>query len=432
MGKAFVVSLLLIKFSPSVFCQILSINSSSKFQYSSIRFSDYKSSTSTEFCSLKHTYRLVGNDLLREDNTRVASYDIDSSQAIRSASYDIRSDLICGLKASQINCDELSVAGDSVSLHLNSDTTRSLTVSPKGVGIKVHADIYNSSISKLTFIAEEFITDPGSPSDALTLINSRVDSLFLYKTHMDGNFDCYGTVLPNFILINELSFAKPETNFDLTRFKTSGRQKVCYLSLNNVSDIISRVKLNYENFQLIFDNSTEPWEKERIYKQLLEEQQKDGFTFGLQKLDKEYKKFKYTRDGSIIGSFQNWLDATWWDYGYDKFKVITNSFKIFFLFLFINLFIYQKLKGVYFPDKFRELDQRLTDWAEELPVGKRPLFFVARIPGIIVYTSYLFWGLKLDLKDIELRKPLFFCVLILEYSLGLVCIGYIANYIISK
>lgn len=41
-------------------------------------------------------------------------------------------------------------------------------------------------------------------------------------------------------------------------------------------------------------------------------------------------------------------------------------------------------------------------------------------------------GLNLDLKELEIKKPLYMTILIGQYITGLVCLAYIANYIISK
>jgi len=198
-----------------------------------------------------------------------------------------------------------------------------------------------------------------------------------------------------------------------------------------MGDGMSHLKLDYEYFELLFENS-KLWEKEKVYKQLLDEQLKDGFTFGYEKLDKEYSKFKFTKDGSVLGEIQNWIAATWWDYGYDKFKVIKNSLKIFLLFILINLLIYPLLCEVYCPQKFNDLRDRLTlRWAH--PTGKVGWKLrLATIPGVIVYTAYIFWGLKLDLKEIELKKPAVYMLIMFEYVTGLICIAYVANYVFSK
>lgn len=98
----------------------------------------------------------------------------------------------------------------------------------------------------------------------------------------------------------------------------------------------------------------------------------------------------------------------------------------------INLLVFSNLTTIYFPEKFRQHDIRLADRISRNRRNRRWLYYIARIPAIFIYTSYVFWGLKLDLKEVEIRKPVFFAILIIEYLMGLICIAYIANYIISK
>ena len=134
--------------------------------------------------------------------------------------------------------------------------------------------------------------------------------------------------MPRYVYISRPSFT-PGVELDLTGFETSNERDTCQIDLGKWIDGIPQLKLNYEYFQLLFDSTIKIWQKDRVYRQLLDKQQKDGFTFGFQKLDKEYKKFKYTRDNTLLGRVHNWIDASWWEYGYEKSKVITNSILIF-------------------------------------------------------------------------------------------------------
>ena len=68
-------------------------------------------------------------------------------------------------------------------------------------------------------------------------------------------------------------------------------------------------------------------------------------------VDKQYKQLKYKHAGNNIG---NWLDANWWDYGYNKGLIVRNAFILFFFFFFINLFIYDKLFETYPMQNFAE------------------------------------------------------------------------------
>lgn len=264
------------------------------------------------------------------------------------------------------------------------------------------------------------------------LINSVIDSFILSDIKFSDRFGIESTPLPKYIQLNGIVCNDEKYQFDLMQFRITNPSMLCDLYLG--VGVASAIKANYKYFNLVFDNTTTKYTKERIYTELLSMQTANYFLDGYEKLDKEYKAFKYLNRNSLVSKAQNWIDKHWWDYGYDKFMVIVNSFKLFLLFFAINLFVYKGLTKVYHPVKFKEFDSRLESDNVD---GKRPVMksikkYFIRIPVIFLYTAFVFWGLKLDLKELEIKKPLYMTILISQYITGLVCLAYIANYIISK
>jgi hypothetical protein len=49
----------------------------------------------------------------------------------------------------------------------------------------------------------------------------------------------------------------------------------------------------------------------------------------------------------------------------------------------------------------------------------------------LIYTSYLFWGLKLDFGKLKLANIPRAMLVIFQYLIGIICLAYLANYIIS-
>lgn len=247
-----------------------------------------------------------------------------------------------------------------------------------------------------------------------------------------------GLPLPKYISLLRTDFKTPDAKIDLTHFIIEHPDSICRIRIEDVSDL-SRIRFNYENFELVFHDTIThyinipDWKIELTYKLLLEEQLKQGFLNGYAKLDKEYKEFQYTREKTIYGEFINWIDKTWWDYGYDKSLVVKNSFIVFFFFFVVNLFFYSSLHEVYCPEKFKHLEERLVHKASDKRILKRGiLIFINRIPGVFLYTGYLFWAVRLDIHNLEIRKPFAFTLLILEYVSGIICLAYIANYILGR
>lgn len=264
------------------------------------------------------------------------------------------------------------------------------------------------------------------------LASSLVDSFFISDVKLDNEIDIEDSPLPKYIFLNGVICKDEKIKFDFSQFKLTDSSRVCDMNIG--VGIASLIKANYKYFNLVFNGSTSVYDKEQIYTELLNMQRAHYFLDGFEKLDKEYKSFKYHSRNSFVGTIQDWIDKHWWDYGYDKFMVIKNSVKLFLLFFAINLLAYKELAKVYHPEKFKKFDERLdsNNTDVEFSMATRVKNYIIRIPAIFLYTAFVFWGLKLDLKELELKKPLYMTILIGQYVTGLVCLAYIANYIISK
>lgn len=335
----------------------------------------------------------------------------------------------------RLNTKSLFIVGDTINASFQDAEVQHMTLMARNTedtncveGIQLSA----SRIKKLKLFRSLLSIKLSGNSGLFDCEDSKIDSLWLDSCTIEGKRDVLSVVLPKYINLNELAFETPDSKLDLANFKISDSDRVCSLLFRLPNAQIDQFRLNYENFSLTFDSTYSRSEKERVYRQLLEEQQKDGFIFGYQKLDREYRKFKYTQGNGVIGKIQNWLDSTWWDYGYDKMKVIYNSIKIFAIFVLLNCLIYSKLKLIYYPEKFKDLDDRIEAKSETLRSARALTRTVLNCASAVVYTAYVFWGVKIDLKEISLRKPVFFLILIFEYILGIICLAYLANYIISK
>lgn len=264
------------------------------------------------------------------------------------------------------------------------------------------------------------------------LISTFIDSLILSNVELNNGIEIQYSGLPKYIQIDKIACKREKCQMDLTQFVISDSNGICDLRVGK--GVANLIKANYKYFSLVFDSATTVYDKERIYMEMMDMQKVNYFLDGYEKLDKEYKAFKYLSRNSFVARLQNRIDKYWWDYGYDKFMVIKNSIKVFLLFFVINLLAYKGLSKVYHPIKFKEFDERLEMSNVDIkhPIATSIKKYLKRIPVIFLYTAFVFWGLKLDLKELEIKKPIFMSLLIIQYVIGLICLAYIANYIISK
>jgi hypothetical protein len=322
----------------------------------------------------------------------------------------------------QFKAKSIDISVDSLRIFSGQDTIGTYRVSPWH-STNVNAIFKQSKLTAL--ILENLILN-------FRLACTLVDSFCLSDVILDKEIDIEDSPLPKYIHLNGVICKDEKIKLDFSQFRITDSSKDCDLNIG--VGIANLIKANYKYFRLVFDSTTSVYDKEQVYTELLNMQKTNYFLDGCEKLDKEYKAFKYLHRNSFIADVQNWIDKYWWDYGYDKFMVIKNSVKLFLLFFAINLLAYKGLAKVYHPIKFREFDERLEMNNVDIkhPVAAGIKKYLKRIPVIFLYTAFVFWGLKLDLKELEIKKPLYMTILIGQYITGLVCLAYIANYIISK
>ena len=205
--------------------------------------------------------------------------------------------------------------------------------------------------------------------------------------------------------------------------------------INLVNSDIEKIRLLYTDFELYLPDSINADIKSNVYERLLLNQQKNGYISSIEKLDKEYQMFKYLESGKynkIWGVFLNWVNKIWWDYGYNKILIIRNTLYLFIIFTVINsLFFKWIITNLYEMKKIVE--------TRNLIQTKNKFYLFFRIlPLSFFYTGIIFFGLKFDLNKLRYSENFqglkFFNLIyfLLIYLSGLVCLGYLANYILSS
>lgn len=126
--------------------------------------------------------------------------------------------------------------------------------------------------------------------------------------------------------------------------------------------------------------------------------------------------------------FKDYIQRNWDNYGYDKNLIFGNAIGLMLFFFIINLCIYPFiLYNGYTIGEFVRSDERITD-----RYGRTWKFFIARGLLCFLYTNYIFWGLKLSLEKIRLNNGWLIAWIIVQYVIGIICLAYIANVIITK
>lgn len=241
-----------------------------------------------------------------------------------------------------------------------------------------------------------------------------------------GDFYLRDIVMPDTLILQDCNLHGLGRDLELTSMRQRSSKQTCMLNLYNTD--IDKLRLDYENFKLIFPTDIPDHERAYIYQQVLVKLKAEGLDMDYKKLDVEYKLFYDKAFGNWWSHCTTYLSKWWWNFGYDKPFIIIGAFEIMLIIFLINLCFYQKLlyRG-YAVAEFIAADQRLT-----AKFGKRRIRWIFIPLYCLLYTNYIFWGLKLDIEKIKLNNLGLVIWIFAQYLIGIFCLAWIANFIITK
>jgi len=169
------------------------------------------------------------------------------------------------------------------------------------------------------------------------------------------------------------------------------------------------------------------------FHKLLNRAKNEGYEKSYEVIDKRYREFLYhnKENWKIWFKIQNWIDKTWWDYGYNKQLIFRNTLVLFFMFVFLSIFLVKKMaRDVYVDEEIL----KLLRYEDPIPIFN----FLKKIPISVYYTSIIFFVISISLNRLKYRENLkgFNCLWLFYFAImyltGLVCLGYLVNYVITK
>jgi uncharacterized protein YjbI with pentapeptide repeats len=234
--------------------------------------------------------------------------------------------------------------------------------------------------------------------------------LSFYKTILPDTLDFYyNNAIPGIINLTEANFT------DSAYFKgaKAGYKKH---NIDLYKTDISKFKLDYIHFRLYFDPRDEMSneDKEIVYEGLLTNFKTNGQEESYKLLDIEYRQFRWNNSWA---SFLPCIPYYWNHFGYDKQFIFLWTFIFVIVFTLVTLFMIEylndevyKVEGI--PPSFKNFSSRL--WYS------------------FIYTSSVFFRLTLKIENINFEKRSGTVYLIVMYTLGLICLAYMANFVLQK
>ena len=271
------------------------------------------------------------------------------------------------------------------------------------------------------------------------VFNGRSSLSLMHLTLGDSShFRFDDTVLPDTIFFSDNSLIKNEIDFSHANFTAESRYDY---KLNQPKPIliylydtdIAKLRLDYTHFKLLLPDSTIDAEGTRksispddnassVYEALLNNFKTNGQTESYKLLDVEYQQFKWEH------SWTRWIPCIpkyWWNFGYDKEYIFGWTFLLLLVFTcFSFIYIHSLNTKVYAMEKI-----------PTNPVWEKKLSFKDfrnRLWYSFMYTSTVFFMLSLKIENVQFKEKQGTFYLVTVYSVGLICIAYVANFILQK
>lgn len=214
---------------------------------------------------------------------------------------------------------------------------------------------------------------------------------------------------------------------------TTGIFKKHRINLYNTD--VSKIRIDYDHFVFYAsENENKDSVKtkiptdivESIYEGLLKNFLDRGQMDSYKRLDIDYKRYKA---GLEPGEF-SW-EEFWWRFGYEKWRIFIHSIFLILLFSIINFFFIDQLNnktsGIYYiqlvPEFSRDLFSNYNRYQR----------FFRRCWTSLLYTSIIFFLLTLKIDKIRFSRSVLgiIWVIVIHIS-GLICIGFMANWILHR
>ena len=226
------------------------------------------------------------------------------------------------------------------------------------------------------------------------------------------------TNLPDTLNLSDTRFFE---DLDLTRSRPDSGVRICQINLVNAD--IDKIKMLYQGFHVYFPNHMADSARyfdlvSGTYQNLLANFKKNGYDDSFRKLDIEFKDWQSHSDFLLS------LSSLWWKYGYEKYRILLWSIMFFLFFSLVNSLIYQRLMNTYTIEELKPENYEHSSFLV-------PRLF-QRYAISCLYTSFIFFKLSLDFEKLKVKNWSLLILLLLEYSIGLFCTGYLLNWILGK
>ena len=186
----------------------------------------------------------------------------------------------------------------------------------------------------------------------------------------------------------------------------------------------TKLDLDYRFFNFCYEDNDNYFYVEGKFKEIIESQRINNNQEGA--IDASIDSAKFEDQQHFLTYLFIPVKSWWNNYGYDKGKVITSSLELFGIVWFINLILFRKILDIY---TYGEISKEQKGSSRFRSKVKRQLYLSLLC---LIYSGYLFFGLKFEINKLKLKSLWLAFWVIGQYVVGIICLAYIANLVITR
>lgn len=290
-----------------------------------------------------------------------------------------------------------------------------------------HLGFVNSHIYQLNLKDSEI-------RDSLSFRDIKLDSVIVTNA-----------LFPKYIRMDTVDLNEIKMPIDLTKLKplynsTFHHDEKLERKFRLSTIDVKKLNFSYDRVSFHIDTLQDPKHRKKIFEYILKKFSENGFESDYFYYHIQYQDILDSENHKRLTNFVNYY---WWGNGRNKGNVVKISAAAFGIFIIINLFSFGYLIEVYSPEVFKK-KYGITRSEFNLPLDPKKnalrllngrswrVYHRRYVYLVIVFTSNVFWGLKLDIKDITIKYWGALFLLTVQYLVGLICVAYLISFILVK
>jgi hypothetical protein len=166
--------------------------------------------------------------------------------------------------------------------------------------------------------------------------------------------------------------------------------------------------------------------KNTLYLNILAQLKNSNEEQSYKQLNLEYQRFHHLEySTNPIAPLLYHIERLWWNFGHNKSRILIGTCCILLLLSFINVFLIGTLSEEVY------VVQGITKYTKSSAHEGRELSMMSRFIFSFYYTAIIFFGLKMEIRALDFNRYMLVGYLFVIFTTGLVCLAFLANWILT-